>query len=178
MRKFIIKWLSWVVALFCIFAFTFGCAPEAYKPYVPPKIEFEKTQPYILDISGLQKPDKPNYVALDKDLQLITAENPSEAKYLAFTKDEFKKIMALSAAYNSQQTLLKDHEALVNVYISEINALKELVALREQIILQYVELYGMSENAYRQERYEHKWDNAENKIIQVIMMAGIVLLML
>lgn len=178
MRKFIIRCISWIIGVFCIFSFTFGCAPEAYKPYVPPKVEFEKTEKYVLDLSALQKPDKPNYVALDKDLQPITADNPGEAKYLAFTRDEFKKIMALSALHNSQQELLKDHEALVNVYISEINALKELVALREQIILQYVELYGMSENAYRQERYEHKWDNAENKIIQVLMMAGIVLLML
>jgi hydrogenase maturation factor HypF (carbamoyltransferase family) len=125
---------------------TIACAPKEYKPFIPPKVEFEKTEKYVLD--------------------------------LAFTRDEFKKIMALSAGYNSQQVLLKDHEALVNTYIAEINALKELVALREQIIEQYIQLYAMSENAYRQERYEHKWDNAENKIVQVLMMAGLVLLML
>jgi len=171
MRKFIIT-------LVCIIALLYGCAPSEYKPYVPPKVEFEKTEKYILDLSALQKPDKPNYVALDKDFQPVTAENPGQAAYLAFTRDEFKKIMALSASYNAQRELLTDHEDLVNVYIAEINALKELVALREQIILQYIELYAMSENAYRQERYEHKWDNAENKIVQVLMMAGIVLLML
>jgi hypothetical protein len=157
---------------------TIACAPKEYKPFIPPKVEFEKTEKYVLDLSALQKPDKPNYVALGPDFKPITAENPGEAKYLAFTRDEFKKIMALSAGYNSQQVLLKDHEALVNTYIAEINALKELVALREQIIEQYIQLYAMSENAYRQERYEHKWDNAENKIVQVLMMAGLVLLML
>ena len=176
MRKFIIKWLMWAFGLILMFSLTYGCAPSQYKPYVPPKVEFEQTEKYVLDLSALQKPDKPNYVALDKDLKPVTAD--TEVKFLAFTRDEFKKIMALSVAYNAQRELLVDHEALVNVYISEINALKELVALREQIILQYIELYAMSENAYRQERYEHKWDNAENKIVQVLMLAGIVLLML
>lgn len=178
MRKFIIKWLRWTFCLMMIFSLVYGCAPSQYKPYVPPKVEFEQTEKYVLDLSALQKPDKPNYVALDKDFKPVTADNPGETKFLAFTRDEFKKIMALSASYNAQRELLTDHEDLVNVYISEINALKELVALREQIILQYIELYAMSENAYRQERYEHKWDNAENKIVQVLMMAGIVLLML
>ena len=175
MRKSIIRWSLLLVAI----SFLVGaCAPKDYKPFIPPKIEFEKTEKYTLDLSALQKPDKPNYVALDENFQPVTEANPGQAKYLAFTRDEFKKVMALSAAYNSQQELLKDHEALVNVYISEINALKELVALREQIIQQYIELYAMSENAYRQERYEHKWDNAENKIVQVLLMAGLVLLML
>jgi hypothetical protein len=117
-------------------------------------------------------------VALDAMMRPITSENPGEAKYLAFSKSEFKKIMALSAGYNDQRKLLESHEDLVNVYISEVNALKELVALREQIIKQYIELYAMSENAYRQERYEHKWDNAESKIVQILMAAGLIFLML
>ena len=108
----------------------------------------------------------------------ITSENPGTAKYLAFSKSEFKKIMALSAAYNDQREMLESHGDLVNVYISEINALKELLAVKEQIISQYIELYTMSENAYRQERYEHKWDNAESKIVQILMAAGLILLVL
>jgi hypothetical protein len=132
----------------------------------------------VLDLSALKKPGKPVYVALDARMVPITAENPGEAKYLAFTKDEFKKIMALSAAYNDQREILEGHEDLVNIYVAEINALKELTALREQIIRQYIELYAMSENAYRQERYEHKWDNAENQIIKILMTAGLIFLML
>lgn len=161
-----------------VLAFLVSCAPAPYKPFVPPEVKFEKTAPYVLDLSALKKPGKPTYVALDANMRPITVDNPGEAKYLAFTKDEFKKIMALSAAYNDQREVLESHEDLVNIYISEINALKELVALREQIIKQYVELYALSENAYRQERYEHKWDNAESKIVQILMAAGLVLLML
>lgn len=156
---------------------TIACAPKSYKPFRPEPIEFEKTEQYVLDLSKLKKPEKPNYVALDAQMTPVS-ESGQPAKYLAFTREEFKKIMALSAAFNDQTEILKQHEELVNVYIDEINALKELVALREQIIQQYVELYALSENAYRQERYEHKWDNAENKIVQILMMAGLVLLML
>lgn len=164
--------------LFAMLVSMVGCAPAPYKPFVPPEVTFEKTPEYVLDLSSLKKPDKPKYVILDANMDPVTAENPNEAKYLAFTKEEFKKIMALSASYNDQREMLQSHEDLVNVYISEINALKELVAIREQVIKQYIELYAMSENAYRQERYEHKWDNAESKIVQILMAAGLVLLML
>jgi hypothetical protein len=167
-----------ILTLIAALVLLISCAPAPYKPFVPPEIKFEKTQPYVLDLSALKKPGKPSYVALDANMKPITAENPGTAKYLVFTKAEFKKIMALSAAYNDQQEILQSHEDLVNVYISEINALKELVALREQIIKQYIELYAMSENAYRQERYEHKWDNAESKIVQILMAAGLIFLML
>jgi hypothetical protein len=167
-----------LLLLIAAFVMIVSCAPAQYKPFVAPEVKFEATQPYVLDLSALKKPGKPIYVALDAGMRPITSENPGEAKYLAFSKSEFKKIMALSAAYNDQRELLESHEDLVNVYISEINALKELVALREQIIKQYIELYAMSENAYRQERYEHKWDNAESKIVQILMTAGLILLML
>jgi hypothetical protein len=154
-----------------------SCAPAQYKPFVPPEVKFEKTQPYVLDLSVLKKPERPNYIVLDSDMKPV-AETSKEAKYLAFSTAEFKKIMALSAGYNDQRELLQSQEDLVNVYISEINALKELLAVREQILKQYIELYALSENAYRQERYEHKWDNAESKIVQILMAAGLVLLML
>ena len=167
-----------ILTLIAMLFMLISCAPAPYKPFVAPEITFEKTAPYVLDLSELKKPGKPNYVALDAMMRPITSENPGEAKYLAFSKSEFKKIMALSTAYNDQRELLQSHEDLVNVYISEINALKELVALREQIIKQYIELYAMSENAYRQERYEHKWDNAESKIVQILMAAGLIFLML
>jgi hypothetical protein len=167
-----------VLLLIAAFAMLVSCAPATFKPFVAPEVKFEATTPYVLDLSELKKPGKPNYVALDAMMRPITSENPGEAKYLAFSKSEFKKIMALSAGYNDQQKLLESHEDLVNVYISEVNALKELVALREQIIKQYIELYAMSENAYRQERYEHKWDNAESKIVQILMAAGLIFLML
>lgn len=174
----LVRTLLIILVIFIGYAVLNGCAPAPYKPFTPPKVEFEKTPAYVLDLSSLKKPDKPNYVMLDAGMRPITSENPGEAKYLAFSKSEFKKIMALSAAYNDQREMLESHGDLVNVYISEINALKELLAVREQIINQYIELYTMSENAYRQERYEHKWDNAESKIVQILMAAGLVLLML
>lgn len=169
-----------IIVLVCFIVYTFfiGCAPAPYKPFKAPEIKFDATPAYVLDLSALQKPDKPNYVKLDAGMRPITSENPGAVKYLAFSASEFKKIMALSASYNDQREMLESHEDLVNVYISEINALKELLAVREQIINQYIELYTMSENAYRQERYEHKWDNAESKVVQILMAAGLVLLML
>lgn len=176
MKKF--RLTGTLIACLIIWMVAVGCAPSAYKPFIPPEVTFEKTPEYVLDLSSLTKPEKPNYIILDGNMNPVTTENPGEAKYLAFTNEEFKKIMALSVAYNDQRKILKSHEDLVNVYISEVNALKELVAIREQVIKQYIDLYARSEDAYRQERYEHKWDNAESKIVQILMAAGLVLLML
>lgn len=170
MKKFLL--------LVAAFVMLVSCAPSPYKPFVTPEIKFEKTPEYVLDLSVLKKPGKPIYVALDAGMRPITSENPGEAKYLAFSKSEFKKIMALSAAYNDQRDVLEGHADLVNVYINEVNALKELLAIREQILNQYMEMHTLSENMYRQERYEHKWDNAENKIVQILLTAGLILLML
>jgi hypothetical protein len=155
---------------------TIACAPSPYKPYEPPKVSFDKTEAYVIDLSKIKKPDKPKYAKLNAQMQPAAEGEP--VKYLAFTADEFKKIMALSELFNAQQELLKDHETLVNTHIDTINALKELVSIKEQMIDQYVALYAASENAYRYEKWDHNWDNANNKIVQILMFAGIVLLML
>ncbi len=171
--------LKRLIVLFFIALFlggTIACAPSDYKPYVPPKVSFDKTEAYVLDLTKIKKPDKPNYIMLNAQMQPIAeGEDP---KYLAFTREEFKKIMALSELYNAQQELLTDHEILVNTHIETINALKEVIAIKEQMIDQYVALYTASENAYRYEKWDHNWDNVNNKIVQVLMFAGLVLLML
>lgn len=162
--------LALLMLMFC------ACAGAPFKPYEPPTIEFDKTPAYTLDLSSLQKPDKPSYILLDEDLQPV--QRKEEARYLAFTKTEFKKISALSTGYNDQRTILGQQASLVNTHIDEINALKELVALREQMVKEYIALYAASENAYRREKYEHKWTKAEGTIVKILMSAGLVFLML
>ena len=171
-------WKKLIALLFIVLFLggTIACAPSPYKPYEPPTITFDKTQPYVLDLSKLKKPDKPQYILLNKDMQPV--QEGEDAKYLAFTEAEFKKLMILSELFNTQQRLLKDHETLVNIHIEQNNALKELVAIKEQMIKEYIALYAASENAYRHERWEHNWDNAQNKIVQLLMLSGLVLLML
>lgn len=169
--------IIWFILLLSMFAFTYGCSPKTFEPYEPPMVEFETTEPYKLDLTKLQKPDKPNYITIDEDFNPV-AESGKEGKYLAFTQEEFKKILVLNQLYKSQHTLLKDHESLVNIYISEVNALKELIAIKEQMLQQYITLYSLSENAYRQEKWNHQWDNTSNKIVQILMLGGIILLML
>ena len=171
------RYIIWILFLFLLVGFGYGCSPKIFEPYQPPVVEFEKTEPYVLDLTKLQKPDKPNYIVIDEDFNPV-AESGKAGKYLAFTQEEFKKILVLNQLYKSQDKLLKDHESLVNIYISEVNALKELVAIKEQMLQQYITLYSLSENAYRQEKWEHNWDNTSNKIVQILLLGGLVLLML
>jgi PBP1b-binding outer membrane lipoprotein LpoB len=167
------KRLSIIIVLI-LALFMGGCATN-FEPYVPERVNFEETEAYVLDLSRIEKPTKPQGIYLDKDMLPTPPEN---AVYFAFSAEEFKKIMALSELFNSQQDLLKEHETLVNTHIAQINALKELIAIKDAKVEAYIQLWANSENAYRQERAEHMRDGIVNKITEAILFGGLILLIL
>lgn len=170
-----------IILLFLLLGFIIGgsggCSPKNFVPYEPPEVKFEPTQPYELDLSQFKKLDHPVMIILDKDFKPVE-KTGKEEKYIVFTKEEFKKILALNELEKLEITTIKSQVNIINTKIDEINALKELVAIKEEMIKQYIALYTSSENAYRQERYQHKWDNTQNKIVQVLMLGGFILLLL
>ncbi len=156
--------------------FAVSCAPGEFKPFIPPQIKIEPTPAYEFDVSKeLVKPDKPNTIFLDKDFNITKDKNKS--KYVVFTANEFSKIVALNRLYEAQVEIIDDHVRLVNVHIEIANALKELLALKDAEIKEYLALWTNAENAYRQERYRHKVDNAINKTgIYLVTIGSIILL--
>lgn len=162
---------KYVIILFLIFIIVFmGCAPKQFEPYEPPKIEFEKTEQYDPDFSELEKPEKPEFMYLDGDFEPV--DDPDKAEYAALANDDLKKILTLSKQYDAQAGVIDKQIDLVNVHVDQINALKEIVEMKEIQMEQYISLYTTAQNQYLQEQHDHKISNLKKDITMYIMTIG------
>jgi len=160
---------KYVIILLSIFIFA-GCAPKQFEPYEPPKIEFEETEQYSPDFSELKKPDKPDFIYLDSDFEQV--DSPNKAKYAALANNDLKKILTLSKLYDAQLNIINDQTDLVNIHVDQINALKELVKMKEYQMEQYISLYATAQNRYLQEQYDHRLSNLKKDVTMYIMTIG------
>jgi hypothetical protein len=169
------------VILICLFLFT-SCAPELLKPYEPPELKFEETPTYSIqeDLNKIEKPKpiKRMYAKKLGDDSLQILPNAEGADFVVIAPTEYAKVGAVVKLAKTYKEIVLDQEALVNTYIDQINALKELVALEQKKSQMYRELWITSENAYRQEAYEHKWDNRINKAGMYTVTVGSIILFL
>lgn len=151
-----------------------GCAPKEFVPYKPPEIKFEKTPSYELDLTPIQalKPDKIEPIYVDENFKEVS---PEEAKFVVLAPREYAKIAAILKIAKAYKDIAKEQEVLINANINIINSLKEYVALEQAKAEEYRKLWADSENAYRQERYEHKVDNAINKMSFGAVALGVVI---
>lgn len=151
----------------------FGCSVKPHIPFKAPRIDFERTLSYKVD--DIKKPSKPSQILLDNEFR--PTQDNSKAKYVAFAPDEFAKVVALNEYSNELNNLVDKQEQLINTDIATINSLKELVAIKEQMIDQYIVLWSNSENQYRVEKREHMITRIENKATW-LGVAGMVVLVI
>jgi len=164
MKKFIV--------FFSVILFLFGCAPKEFKPFViNDGISFKKEKPYVLNLDNIQKPSKLKTFFLDENYKLCDI---NEAKYVAMAPKEYNKIAQLLILTKTYKNIAKEQAKLINVEINKNNALKEYIMLDVQKIKYYRELWANSENAYRQERYDHQMDERINKISQTGIIFGLI----
>ena len=156
-----------LLLLILIGLFLMSCAPAPYKPFKPEVITFEKTAPYSIqeDLEKIPKPEAPKrlYVKKINDTTYEVVADKKLATHIMLAPKEYAKIGALVKLTKTYKGLVLDEETLINTYIDQINALKELYAMEQRKAEVYRELYINSENAYRQEKYEHDWDNRIHK---------------
>lgn len=163
-----------ISVIVCLSLLFIGCAPAKFTPVEPMKIEFDKTPKYELNLDEITIPDKPVKILLDKDLNII--EDVKQAKYVAFAPKEYAKVQAHLEVRKAYKDITIEQEKLINAYVDEINALKELLALEQAKTRAYYELWVNSENAYRQEKYEHQLDNMFNRSVIGVMSVGAIIL--
>lgn len=166
-----------LLLIFSLFLIT-SCAPKNITPKKIPDLKYEKTATYniIDELNKLPKPDKikPIYVILDGN-QIIKS-TKEEATYILLAPKEYSKVGAVVDLAVSYKKIVKEQEVLVNTYIKQINALKTLLELERQKVQHYQELYINAENAYRQEKYDHKFDNILNRAGMYMVTIGSVVL--
>jgi len=159
--------LGTVSLLFLIWVLFSGCAPAPFKPFKPDPIVFDKTPIYSVqeELDKIPKPDPIVRVYAKKisDTTYEVVENKEEATHIMLAPAEYAKVGALVKLAKTYKELTIDQEKLVNTYIEQINALKELVAMEQRKSEVYRELWISSENAYRHEKWEHDWDNRIHK---------------
>jgi hypothetical protein len=171
-----IKKLIVVGLLILTFGF-FGCAPAQFVAKEPPVIKFETTPKYKVDLSDIIKPESPVKVWVDEKFQKV--DDPSKAKYLILTHDEYAKYVAQLKIKKTYEEIINEQEILINTYVDIINGLKELVSLEQAKAKAYRDLWADAENSYRQEKYDHQIDNFVNRgIIGLISIGTIIIAIL
>lgn len=172
-----------IIAILMIGLFLISCAPPPFKPFQPDKIVFDKTEPYSVqeDLDKIPKPEplKRMYVKKLDDKTFEVVATAEEATNIMLAPSEYAKVGALVKLAKTYKELVLDQETLMNTYIDQINALKELYAMEQRKAEAYRELWISSENAYRREEWEHKWDNRIHKTaLYGVTMGSIVVLLL
>jgi len=160
-----------------------SCAPKAFTPYKPPDLKLNETPPYSIkkDLDNLQSPDKlvPIYIKkTDDELSYIVVGSIEEGTHILLAPKEYAKVGAIVKLTRTYKEIVLVNETIINTYIDEINALKELSALEREKVISYRELWVNSENMYRAEKYEHKTDNMINRSGMYIISIGSILLLL
>jgi len=156
-----------IITLLIIGMFIISCSPPAFKPFKPEVIKFDKSPVYSIqeDLDKIPKPDpiKRMYVKRITDKSFEVVADKSEATHIMLAPKEYAKVGAVVKLAKTYKGLVIDQEALINTYIDQINALKELYAMEQRKAEVYRELWISSENAYNQEKWEHDWDNRIHK---------------
>lgn len=157
-----------------------GCAPSNFAPYQPPEIKYDKLQDYDIQfaLTTIPKPDKlePIYVRLEGTyITQLSKEEKDLATHILLAPKEYAKVGGVVKLAGTYKSIVIEQEMLVNTYIAQINALREMIVLERQKALLYRELWVDSENAYRQEKYEHDRDNTLNRAGMYIITIGSVI---
>jgi hypothetical protein len=159
-----VKYISVFLCIFCM-----SCAGADIKKIEIPRAQFEKTDAFVLN-STIQKPPRPHEILLDQSFQITS----SEPEYIAFSVEEFSKIVALSKAFDSQSDLISQLENLINLRIEEVNALKEIIATKELLSEHIAVLYLNEQEMRRIDRRNFTVEKLFNKAF-LILQSGVII---
>lgn len=158
-----------LIAWTCVFFMLVACAPKEFTPYTPENLVFEKTPYYELDLSKLG--DIPDLIPIYVD-ENFKEVDVSKAKYAVLIPEEYKKIAIMKKAVLTNRKVAFEQAKLINTNVEIINGLKEYAMLERQKTQAYRELWVNSENNYRQEAYNRKMDDLQNKAVWGLVIIG------
>ena len=156
-----------------------GC--QTFEPPEIQELTFEKTEYYNpnLDLPKPDSPPQPIFVkVLDNGLStkdntipgtevqnktFIVVDNYEDADHILFSESDYSKVGAVVRLAVTYKEITKEQVVLINTYIDQINALKELSSIERKKTQSYAEMWYNSEEAFRSERRSHRIDNTVNK---------------
>ena len=162
-----------IFVLFLCVLFLVSCAPTQFIPREMKMHKFEPRPIYEIE-DDIITPEKPVKILLDKDFKITT--NVKEAKYIAFTPEEYKKVQGHVLAGKAYKKVSEEQIKLINAEINISNNKNEYIILVQLARDEYKNLHADSENLYRQEQHQHKMDNIFHKAIIGIMGVGAIII--
>lgn len=125
-------------------------------------IQIDRTEVYKLDTSNIDNLFINTLEQINNDIIITTNEN--DETVIIMDEETFAKIADISEIAEAYQNTIDQQTDLVNVYVDEINALKELVKLERERAIIYKDLWITSNELYLQEAKLRKRDNLMNNI--------------
>ena len=160
--------------LIICFLFLFGCGPKEFKPWSPPEIKYNMTEYYDIkkELEQIPKPTKiqPLWVNLDNE-KIEFVDNPDNAEFVLLAPQEYGKIAVLVKLAGTYKKIILSQENLINIYIDEINALKEQVSIERETSIRYRKLWVETENFRLQQIHDLKKQSFYKDV--VILLEGV-----
>lgn len=165
-----------------------ACSPKLVQVKELPKLEFERSEPYHIDLSNIPKPEpiKREYGKWSMEKKegttwgvekVLTYVPPDELTgtedAIILDVDEWKKVAMLVNLAVTYKQIIQQQEILINEKIRVDNGLKELIALERMKTNEIYSMWSYSENNYRMEVYERRNDQYIHKATEVLLMIGI-----
>ena len=172
-----------IATILCL-AMLCSCAPAKFEPFVPPVITMEETAPYSIaaQLEELPKPEPlvRTYVVEAKDSAGNVTYVPtasSKATHILLTRDEYAKVGVLVKRAVAMKEIALEQENLINAYIDQLNHVKKLFLLEQEKANTYRQQWIDSENAFRQEKAQHTWDNRINRTSMYLITVGSIIVL-
>jgi len=159
-----------------------NCAPVEFIAAKPKPLNLAKADVYDIQ-SELAKISKPKrivrrYAKFNEDkTQLVFVDDPKEADVFILVPTQYGKINQLKELAITYKSIIIKQEKLINLKNETINELQKILQLTERERDVAISAWENSENAYRQEKAEHKRDNFVNRATMYIITVGSIVLL-
>lgn len=152
--------ILFTIATSVLMAGCFG-GSEKFDPRIPERTELTMTEPYVLNTESL---DNQFSVTLENILSDVDIDYRDYETVIILSEDQFSKIADLVEITEGYKDIAYAQETLVNVHIDTINALNNIIALKDRELELYIDMWVNAENLYREESKLHRRSNILNTI--------------
>lgn len=167
-----------IIICLIIASFTFGCAKPPFEAFRPEPIVLAKAEPYNIQelLNTVPKPNKINKkfakFSDQNQSKLVFVDSKAEADVFVLLPEEYSKIGQLKDLAVTYKEIIIEQEDLVNIDRKKINTYQNLVTLLEKERDVSLTAWENSENAYREEKRDHDFDNKVNKTSMLLLYIG------
>jgi hypothetical protein len=121
-------------------------------------------------VNPVKKPEKPEYILLDSE---YNPTDKSNAKYFAFTPEEFAKIVGLSKSFEAQSDILKEYNELLNLRTEQLNVMIDLIHSKETLNQHLYTMYKLEHELRLTEKQNYVITDIMNKVF-IVIQAGVI----